>query len=214
MVDIVPAILSYSRHDLLDKIARVRGVARAVHIDIMDGQFVHNKTIGIAEASDLPFERVVEYHLMVSDPARYIEALPGGQNVIYQVHIEAAGGQMQRLFSLAAAKHSKLAVALNPSSGLETIMPVLPQLSHVLVMAVVPGLDGQKYMESVEGKISQLRSLRHEMIIEVDGGIGLSTARRAALAGADRLAAATSIFKMADASSAYRNLLLAANGNG
>lgn len=213
MVDIVPAILSYSRHDLLDKISRVRHVAHAIHIDVMDGLFVHNKTVGPSDLKDLPFEKVIEYHLMVADPAEYMHALPGGPNVIYQVHFEASRGKISELEAIAAQKHSKLCVAVNPATDLEEVASETHNLNHVLFMTVVPGIDGQRYMPSVETKISQLRALRPGMTIEVDGGINISTARRAAEAGASRLAAATAIFGSHDAAAAYRQMYLLANGH-
>jgi ribulose-phosphate 3-epimerase len=211
MVDIVPALLSHSRSDLFDKLSRIRGVAHAIHIDIMDGSFVHNRTIGAADATNLPFDGAIEYHLMVSDPARWIHEIPGGPNVTYQVHAEAAHGQFSQIAAIVAHRHSKLSIALNPSTSLDSVVNELQSISHVLIMAVVPGIDGQKYMDSVEGKIAMLRSMRPEIIIEVDGGINVITARRAVLAGANRLAAATSIFGFPDAGAAYRNLQLAAN---
>lgn len=212
MVDIVPAILSYSRQDLSGKLSAVSGVARIVHIDVMDGSFVKNKTVGVAELSILQIDKQIEYHLMVSDPARYMQELPGGPNVTYQVHIESARGKINDLLGIAAHKRSKLAVAINPATPLDEIAGELPKLSHVLVMAVVPGIDGQKYMPQVEVKISQLRNMAPGIIIEVDGGIGLQTAGRAAAAGANRLAAATAIFGSSEPVVAFRKLYLAANG--
>ncbi len=228
MVDIVPAILSYSKQDMLNKLSRVGGIAPAIHIDIMDGHFVKNKTIGPAELADLPYHKIIEYHLMVSDPARYMHELPGGSNVIYQAHIEATaegragnlapGGNLpgvaagiSHLAAIAAHKNSKFCIAINPSTPLETVGAGIKSLRHVLIMAVVPGIDGQKYMAEVETKISQLRNMMPDIIIEVDGGINMENGKSAVRAGANRLAAATAIFAQPDAVVAYKQLHLMAN---
>lgn len=211
MVDIVPAILSYTREDLLRKAGAVGEVAPALHIDIMDGVFVKNKTIGIADALAIRTAKPVEYHLMVSDPENYIEALPGGQNSIFEVHVESLHGNFDSILGLVKRKNSKLALVLNPATPPEEALSRLPALQMVLVMAVVPGIDGQKYMPEVENKMSLFRHRSPGITIEVDGGVNMQTAQRAVAAGANRLAAASAIFGAQNPQEAYRNLHRLAN---
>lgn len=213
MVDIIPAILSYTQMDLDRKVSSMASVASAIHIDIMDGVFVKNKTIGTNEASKINFDRDIEFHLMVSDPQEYIGALPGGPKVTFQVHIESAKGRMDQIISAVRAKNSKLALVLNPITPIETITPYLGSVQNILLMTVVPGIDGQKYMPEVEKKITQLRQMAPGINIEVDGGVNTATALAAVRAGANRLAAATAIFGQPDKSAAYRNLHALANGH-
>ncbi len=211
MIDIVPAILSYSREDLLSKASKVEAISPALHIDIMDGVFVKNRTIGVKDALSVRTTKPVEYHLMVSDPLNYIEQLPGGQNSIFEVHIEAAKGKEKEVMGAVARKNSKLAFVINPSTPAEALLPLLPALRHVLVMAVVPGIDGQNYMPEVEGKMALFRQHAPGIIIEVDGGIKPDTIQRAVAAGANRLAAASALFGAPDPAEAYRKLHAIAN---
>jgi len=211
MVEILPAILSYSRDDLLRKVSAVEQVVPAFHIDIMDGIFVKNRTIGIADALAIKTSKPVEYHLMVNDPENYIEALPGGPNSIFEVHVETLHGKFEGILRQVQKKNSRLALVLNPATPPEEWLSKLLVLQQVLVMAVVPGIDGQKYIPEVENKMSLFRHRAPGLTIEVDGGINMQTAQRAVAAGANRLTAATAIFGASDPKEAYRSLRHLAN---
>ncbi|VVB57081.1 Ribulose-phosphate 3 epimerase family protein [uncultured archaeon] len=206
MLDIAPAILVYTPEELA---ARVRSVpsAKTLHIDIMDGKFVNNTTIGTAELQNLPADRQVEYHLMVSDPVGFIQALPGGKNRIFEVQLESVmEGDEGRIKKMVEAKGSKLAWVLNPPTPLSRLLPHLEGVHHVLLMTVNPGWAGQAYMGEVEEKMRQLRQLHPKLVIEIDGGVGPKTILHALKAGANRFAAASAVFGHKEPDKALKEL--------
>lgn len=210
MVDILPAILSQTKADLMKKMESVPS-ASAWHIDLMDGKFVGNQTIGPAELDALPKDRQIEFHLMVRNPAEWMEQLPDGKNSVFLVHVEVVSSetQLKQLLMLAQKKHGKLALVLNPPTPLEKLEKMLaahPEIGQVLLMTVNPGWAGQKYNAEMEEKIRELRQHHPSLVIEVDGGVGMETAPSAIRAGANRLAAANAIFKAPNPSAAFREL--------
>jgi len=207
MVTIAPAILVYSESDLRSRIASVPS-AQTLHIDIMDGKFVNNITIGPDQLHDLPPRKEVEFHLMVADPLAFIEALPGGQNRIFQVHLESVKpGEERKISQAVNKKGARLCWVLNPSTPLERLLPVIARTSQVLVMTVNPGWAGQAYIKDVEEKISALRLRYPNIAIEIDGGVGAKTIPRAIEAGADRFAAASAVFGQKKPDEALRALM-------
>ncbi len=214
MTVIAPAILVYSKEELKQRLASVPS-AKTIHIDIMDGKFVNNTTIGPAELQDLPKDREIEYHLMVADPLAFIEKLPGGKNSIFEVHLESVkAGQEKEIAEAVKKKKSRLAWVLNPPTPLARLESCLGSVSQILLMTVNPGWAGQSYIEEVEEKMRELRKLRPGLSIEIDGGVGAKTIPRARAAGADRFAAASSVFGHKEPDTAYRNLLSLANKRG
>ena len=207
MVEVIPAILVKRREDLLERIERVRGSVSSVHIDVMDNEFVPNKTVGLADFSDLPKGIDYEFHWMVKHPEQWIAKVPG--NHLHVVHIEAVE-DWNAIKAACKKAGGRLGVAISPATSLAKLEPVLPDVSRVLVMSVVPGFDGQKYIQQVETRISELRHRFPKLEIEVDGGIGPATAGRAHGAGADKLAAASSIYAAPDAKAAIEDIRRAA----
>jgi ribulose-phosphate 3-epimerase len=189
-LEIIPAILVKSRSDLLTRISLVKELVKTIQIDIMDGKFVPNETIGLDELSDLP-EANYEFHWMVNNPEKWIEKMPGPH--MHIVHIEAISS-----FDVveAAVKKAggKLGIAINPETPLENALEYIPRTEQVLIMTVHPGFSGQAYIGEMESKISKLRYQFPSLNIEVDGGIDPQTVGRAHAAGANLLAAASSIF--------------------
>ncbi len=182
--------------------------ADVLHVDIMDGHFVPNLSMGpgfakkIRAYTDAPMDS----HLMVTDPAYYIErfAEAGLDNITF--HIEATdepAALIDRLHALGCGA----GITLRPGAGPETIAPVLEQVDLVLVMTVEPGYGGQAFMEDQLPKIEWIRArLRPEQRLEVDGGINPQTARLAVEAGADVLVAGENIFGANDIPEAVRRL--------
>lgn len=204
-IEIVPAILSKTKQDLMQKISRVSS-APILQIDLMDGIFVNNKTIGLESLKSLPKNKIIEYHLMVSDPLEWIQKLPGGEKSIFQIHVESGErADLEEAAELVRQKESGLCWVLNPPTQVSMLEGLEPA-QEILVMTVYPGLSGQKYICEMEDKISELRSMDKNMIIEVDGGITEQTALRAVRAGANRLAAASTLFEKDDADLAYKEL--------
>ncbi|MBI5227400.1 hypothetical protein HY988_02315 [Candidatus Micrarchaeota archaeon] len=211
-LEVIPAILVKTRAELLDRISLVKNYVKVIQLDIMDGEFVPNKTIGLEELKDLPSiaPATYEFHWMVKNPGRWIEQMSG--NYLHLVHIETLDPQKQTpnsfdvLEKLAKQVGGRLGLAINPETPLEKLLPYVPKVHDILVMSVHPGFSGQKYIVEVEEKITKLRTLYPKLNIEVDGGITLETAASAKASGANIIAAASAIFNASDIGKAIDQL--------
>ncbi len=182
-----------------------------LHLDVMDGSFVDNISFGpdicAAIRASVPADAFLDAHLMIDEPLHYLPRfLKAGVNMI-SVHIEREGA-VDLHATLAAIREggAQAALAINPATPVERLLPYLSELDMILVMSVVPGFGGQSFMEDVLEKVTFLDEQRkahaYKYIIQMDGGIGTSQAPRCAAAGADCLVAGSSTFKaenMADA---------------
>ena len=206
---VAPSILSADFGNLTKELAAVKKAgADLVHVDIMDGHFVPNITIGpvvvkdIRRATTLP----LDVHLMIERPEKFVEAFCAAGADMVTVHIEAAGfAQMKKMRSFLKSKGKRFGVSLNPATPLERIVPSLGLVDLVLVMSVNPGFGGQAFIPSVLAKIRRLRGI-FKGDISVDGGINDQTAAGAVAAGANILAAGSYIFKARSYSAAIRRL--------
>lgn len=201
MVKIAPSILSADFGHLADAIKEAEaGGADLIHIDVMDGNFVSNLTIGsvvvkgIREVTGLPFD----VHLMIANPENYIPDFVEAGSDILVVHAEASHhlhGTIQNIQSFGA----KAGVALNPSTPLNHIEHVLADIDMLVLMTVNPGFGGQRFIESMLPKIRMAREtiekLGLDTDLEVDGGINSKNAKQAIDAGANILVAGSAVFK-------------------
>ena len=197
---IAPSILSADFGHLADQIKMVdQAGAQMIHLDIMDGHFVPNLTIGpvvvqsIRSITRLPFD----VHLMIEDADAYIEPfVKAGANLI-SVHFEACK-HMNRTLTLIHSFQCAAGVVLNPASPVDWLEDSLADLDFVLLMSVNPGFGGQKFITPVLRKVEKLRVIRQQLglpfAIEIDGGIGLNNLRDALIAGVDWFVAGSSIF--------------------
>lgn len=208
-IKIAPSLLAADFANLGSEIKRINKLEiDFLHIDIMDGHFVPNITIGpevfrdVRAVTRLPLEA----HLMISEPLKYVDKfVEAGANII-TVHIEAIGEQdLKQLAVVLHRKGVKAAVALNPQTEAVRIRNISDCLDMVLVMTVNPGFGGQKFMPEALPKISLIRSF-FKGDIAVDGGIDAVTASLAVKAGANVLAAGTYIFKAKDKRKAIERL--------
>lgn len=201
MTLISPSILSADFARLGEEIADLaQGGADWIHVDVMDGRFVPNITIGppvvraLHRVTNLP----LDVHLMIVEPEKYIEAFHEAGANILTVHAEATPHLHRNLQQIKALK-MKAGVSLNPATPLSMIEHVLEEVDMVLVMSVNPGFGGQEFIPSALGKITELARLRSErnldFLIEVDGGINEVTGAKAVMAGADVLVAGNFVFK-------------------
>lgn len=216
MVQLLPSILSADFARLADEVAAAeRGGGTVIHVDIMDGHFVPNITIGppvvksLRKATKLP----LDCHLMIENPDEYIPAFAeAGANWV-SVHYEACR-HLHRTLQLIAHHGMKPAVVLNPATRVEFIRDILPTLHHVLIMSVNPGFGGQEFIPFSLDKIRRLAQLRQEMglefKIEVDGGVAHDTVAQVVQAGAELLVAGNAVFGAGNAERDARDLLAAA----
>jgi ribulose-phosphate 3-epimerase len=204
MKKIAPSILSADWSRLGEEIAAVETAgADWIHVDVMDGRFVPNITIGpglvasIRETTKLPFD----VHLMIENPERYIDAFAESGADRITVHVEASV-HLHRTVAMIREKGLRAGVSLNPATPLVQIEPILPDIDLLLVMTVNPGFGGQKFIEGSLSRIRQakemIRTLSPETLLEVDGGVTLKNIRSIADAGADILVAGSAIFGSGD----------------
>jgi ribulose-phosphate 3-epimerase len=201
---IAPSILSADFSRLGEEVKAVEKVgADWIHVDVMDGHFVPNITIGplVVEAVKRATELPLDVHLMIEDPDRYLEDFAGAGSTLMTVQVEACV-HLHRTIQAIKALDVKAGVALNPATPLSTIEWILEDVDLVLIMSVNPGFGGQKFIPQALQKISALkpmiRAKNPNVVIEVDGGINQETIRSVAEAGADVFVAGSAIFGSSD----------------
>ena len=216
MVELLPSILSADFAHLAEQIAAAeRGGGTVIHVDVMDGHFVPNITIGppvvasLRKVTRLP----LDCHLMIENPDEFIPAFAeAGANWV-SVHYEACR-HLHRSLELIAHHGMKPGVVVNPATTIELLHEILPMVHHVLVMSVNPGFGGQKFIEFSLDKIRRLARLRQELglafRIEVDGGVAHDTVARIVQAGAELLVAGNAVFGAGQPEADARALLAAA----
>jgi len=211
-VDIAPSILSADFARLGEEIQAVeRGGATILHVDVMDGHFVPNLTVGLpvvkslAQATQLP----IDAHLMISEPSRYAEQFVEAGAKMVSVHVEADAHLHRTLTSIRSAG-AAAGVVINPATPVESLSEALPYADYVLVMSVNPGFGGQRFIETALDKVRRLRQLIHERglttRIEIDGGVDLNNIAAVVSAGAEIIVAGSAIFSTKDPEAAVRNL--------
>jgi ribulose-phosphate 3-epimerase len=204
MKKIAPSILSADFSKLGEEIRAVEQAgADLIHIDVMDGHFVPNITIGpsviesLRGITKLPFD----VHLMIENPEKYIGAFVSAGSNMITVHVEAAI-HLHRLVEMIRESGCRAGVSLNPATSLDQVEEILPNVDLLLVMTVNPGFGGQKFIKNMENKIKKARKLvdrlSPETLIEVDGGITLQNIKAVSDAGADIFVAGASVFKSGD----------------
>ena len=216
MVELLPSILSADFAHLAEQVAAAgRGGGTVVHVDVMDGHFVPNITLGpplvksLRKATRLP----IDCHLMIENADEFIPAFAEAGADWVSVHYEPCR-HLHRTLQLIAQHGMKPAVVVNPATRVDFLVDILPMVHHVLVMSVNPGFGGQKFIDFSLDKIRRLVVLRQELglafRIEVDGGVAHDTVARVVQAGADLLVAGSAVFGAGQPERDARSLLAAA----
>jgi ribulose-phosphate 3-epimerase len=214
---IAPSILSADGGRLAEEIIAIeKADADWIHVDVMDGHFVPNITMGPAiiaalrKATKLPFD----VHLMINDPDSYIESFAAAGADYITVHVEAAR-HLHRTVELIKKQGKKAGVSLNPATPLGSIEEILPDIDLLLIMSVNPGFGGQKFIPGSLSKIQRasemIAKLSQKPLLEVDGGVNSQNIASIARAGADVLVAGAAVFGTTDYAQTITTLKTAAN---
>lgn len=213
---IAPSVLSADFAHLAAQVKEAEsGGAAILHVDVMDGHFVPNITMGPLVVKALKRVTVLplDVHLMIENPDRYIPDFAGAGASMVSVHYEACP-HLHRTLQLIRSLGAQAGAAVNPSTDVALLEPILDSLDYVLVMSVNPGFGGQSFIPYSLEKVRRLRTMLHGsragVKIEIDGGIGASNVREAVAAGVDIVVAGSSVFGQKDPAQAVRALLAAA----
>lgn len=216
MIDIAPSILSADFTRLGEQIEAVeRGGATVLHVDVMDGHFVPNISLGlpivksIARNTKLP----IDAHLMIAEPGRYAEQFVEAGAAMVSIHVEA-DPHLHRTVSGIKKKGAQAGVAINPATSLTSLEEILGVLDYVVVMSVNPGFGGQEFIRASLEKLRRLRAMIQERglptRIEVDGGVDRYNVAEVVAAGAQIIVAGTAVYGHDDPAQAVRSLAEAA----
>jgi len=216
MIEIVPSILSADFAHLAEEIARVeRGGAKLLHLDVMDGHFVSNITIGppVVESIRKATRLHLDCHLMIENPERYVETfVHAGANSV-SVHYEAAR-HLDGCLNAIKKAGAMAGVVLNPGTPVSVLEDILEVADYVLLMSVNPGYGGQKFIPNALRKVRDLVRMREQrgldFAIEIDGGVGMENIADVARAGVDWVVAGSSVFHAPDPAQAVRDMQRAA----
>ena len=200
MVKVSPSVLSVKIEELEKAIQSVEQAgADYIHIDVMDGKFVNNETLGFTllekahEFTNLPLDT----HLMVENPEDWLEDFTLSNIITF--HIEAVDSETaDRIIEFLHEREIKVGISLKPGTQIEEIIPYLEKIDLVLVMLVEPGFGGQQMIEECLEKVKFLREIKPDLDIEVDGGINLENIDKVKKAGANIIVAGTAIFSAED----------------
>lgn len=211
-VEIAPSILAANFASLGEEIRAVqRGGAAMLHVDVMDGHFVPNISIGVPVVASLrkATQLTLDVHLMIENPERYVEAFAEAGADMISVHQEATA-HLDRVLTAIRELGREAGVVINPATPVATLSEVLGKTDYVLVMSVNPGFGGQAFLPGALEKIRQLKEMRarynYSFRIEVDGGIGPENVVQAVRAGAEILVAGSSIFHTPDPGAAVEKM--------
>lgn len=213
MIQVAPSLLSADFARLGEAVEMVNtSQASMIHIDVMDGMFVPNITIGfpVIRAISKIAKKPLDVHLMICDPGRYVGAVRDAGAEIMNVHQEACT-HLDRVVHEIKEVGMKAAVTLNPATPVTMLTDIIGELDMVLLMSVNPGFGGQKFIPNTLRKVRELRGLIAESgskaVIEIDGGVNLSTAPSLIEAGADILVAGSYVFGASDPHKAVADLI-------
>jgi ribulose-phosphate 3-epimerase len=216
MFEIAPSILSADFTRLAEEIEAVKaGGAKVLHVDVMDGQFVPNITIGLPVVKSIRkiTDLKIDCHLMIEEPSRYAEKFVEAGADMVSVHVEA-DVHLQRTLTAIQEAGGQSGIAINPATPLSSLEEALPFADFILLMSVNPGFGGQKYIHTSTDKLRRLRQMIDERNlptrIEIDGGIDASNISKIVEAGAEIIVSGTGVFGEGNGEEGVRGLINAA----
>jgi len=201
---IIPAIIAESQEEVDQRINKVKDHLSILQLDVMDGKFVPTHSLDFD--FKLPETNCkYEAHLMIDNPEEWIEKNHKIADIIL-VHIESCA-EPEKIIELVKSKERKIGFVLNPETPIEKIKPYLDQIDQVLIMTVDPGFYGSKFLPGTLNKVKELRELKPNLEIEVDGGINADTIKQAYQAGANLFVSGSYLQKSEDVKAAIKNLM-------
>jgi len=197
-IKLAPSILSADFGRLNEEIASVEEFVDVIHVDVMDGHFVPNITLGAPVVKFIKSKLPLDVHLMIENPEKFVKdfAEAGAARIV--VHSEACGENLRAVLMTIRSFGCECGVSIKPGTSVEAVKNVLDLADEILVMTVEPGFGGQSFMADMVGKIRELRSLGYEGDVGVDGGINDKTAPVCIDAGANLLISGSYFFKATD----------------
>ena len=213
MFEIAPSILSANFTRLAEEINAVKnGGAKVLHVDVMDGHFVPNITIGLPVVKSIrkTTDMIIDTHLMISEPGRYAaEFVDAGADMV-SVHVEA-DAHLHRTLTAIRDAGAKAGIAINPATPIESLTEGLPYADFVLLMSVNPGFGGQKFIPTMLDKLRRLKTMIETrglpVQIEIDGGVDETNIREIVEAGAELIVAGSAVFGGGDATASLKSLI-------
>lgn len=213
MFEIAPSILSADFTRLAEEISSVKsGGAKILHVDVMDGHFVPNITIGLPVVKSIrkATDMTIDTHLMIDEPGRYaVEFVNAGADMV-SVHVEA-DAHLQRTLTAIREAGAKAGIAINPATPIETLTEALPYADFILLMSVNPGFGGQRFIPTMLGKLRRLKEMTvsrgSSALIEIDGGVDADNIAEIAAAGANIAVAGSAVFSHGDPAAAVAGLV-------
>ncbi len=205
-IKIAPSILSADKSKLQKEVEDIESYSDLLHVDIMDGNFVPPTTFKPEEIKNIKSTIPKDVHLMVVDPEKsFIDDYAEAGAAIITIHAEACK-DIPKTIDKIKNLGIKVGLSINPPTSLDLLLPFIDQVDIVLIMSVNPGYAGQKFIPDVLNKIKELRKLKPNLDIEIDGGINKDTIKQAVDAGANVIVAGSAIFDKKDRKKAIKNL--------